>query len=111
LVALLVVALIGLVMFFGLQGYRAWELLRRPTVVRVADTSGIRPWMTVRFIARAHRVPVADLATQLGGPADGSLTLRALAASQGVPEPELENKVRQAVAQLQATTSTPGPGT
>lgn len=108
-----VVVLLGLVLVAvaavcAMQAYQAWQMLHRPPAVRAEDTSRIRAWMSVRLIATAHQVSAVDLAARLGAPADGNTTLLDLARRQGVPVAEMENRARQAVADLQ--TSSPGPG-
>jgi hypothetical protein len=101
-VALVLLAL--LVGAGGLLGTRAYQdmlLLRQPAAVRTQDTSRIRGWMTVRFIAEAHHLAVDTLAAQLGAPPGGGVTLDQLAHMRGVsPEQQLAD-ARAAVSQLE----------
>ncbi len=107
-VVLLTLALV-VAAFLGVRAVQAWQELQRPAASQVADTSSIRPWMSVRLIARAHRVPVADLAAQLGAPASGRITLLELARQRAVPVRQVEDETRRAVSELQATQPTTGP--
>jgi hypothetical protein len=107
-VAVLVFVLFALAAFFGVRAYQAWQILQRPPVVGVSDAGPIRPRMSVRFIARSHEVPLAELASRLGAPADGNITLLDLANRQGVPVLQIEDRARQALTDLQASSSTPG---
>jgi hypothetical protein len=107
-IALLALVLVALMVFFGVRAYTAWQILQAPPAVGAADTGSIRPRMSVRFIARSHLVPLADLAARLGAPADGNITLLDLASRQGLAVLQVEDRARQAIADLQA--SSPGPG-
>jgi hypothetical protein len=82
------------------RAYEDWQSLQRPIVVRVQDTTRIRGWMTVRFIANAHGVPVDALAARLGAPPRGNITLNELARARGVSPREEEDAARAAVAEL-----------
>jgi hypothetical protein len=96
----LVVLLAGAGGVLGARAYQDMLLLRRPASVRVEDTSRVRGWMTVRFVAQAHRVPVSALAAQLGAPADGDVTLDELARTRGVTPQEEVAAAREALARL-----------
>jgi hypothetical protein len=111
LVPMLAALLLGLCVLLGVRAYQDWQRLHAPQATRVADTTRIRGWMTVRYIADAHRVPVAVLADRLGAPSDGRTTLIELARRRGVPPNEEVDLARQAVAELvQATPTAPGAG-
>ncbi|HEY2593841.1 MAG TPA: hypothetical protein VGK33_08065 [Chloroflexota bacterium] len=88
----------------GLLGARAYQdvlVLRQPAAVRTQDTSRIRGWMTVRFIAEEHRLAVDTLAAELGAPPGGDVTLDQLAHMRGVsPEQQLAD-ARATVSRLQ----------
>ena len=96
----LAVLAVGLGIVLVLHAYEDWQSLRRPATVRMQDTSPIRGWMTVRFIANAHRVPVPALAARLDAPPDGQITLDELARERGVPPALEQEQARQAVAEL-----------
>jgi hypothetical protein len=87
----------------GVLGARAYQdmlLLRRPATVRTQDTTRIRGWMTVRFVADAHGVPVESLAAQLGAPVGGGVTLDELARTRGVSSAQEVAAARDAITQL-----------
>jgi hypothetical protein len=93
----------------GLRAYQDWQNLQQPLPTRLGDTSRIQPWMTVRFIANSHRAQVSALATQLGAPVGGNVTLTQLARMRGVPVPQVVEDARQAVATLRSATPAAGP--
>jgi hypothetical protein len=91
------------------RAYEDWRSLQRPPAVRLEDTSRIRPWMTVRFIARSFRVPLPELAAQLGAPPEGNVTLAQLARERRVPPSQEVDTARRAVDDLRAATPAPLP--
>jgi hypothetical protein len=100
-IAGLLVVLVLVTGALGVRAYEDWQMLQRPPLARLQDTSRIRGWMTVRFIANSHRVPVQALAQRLDAP-NGNVTLNQLAQARGMPPPEEESEARQAVAELRA---------
>ncbi len=114
LVVVLIIAGVGLTLYYGGRFLSSIEQLRhvglRPGQT---DTSLIREWMTVPYIARAYRVPENDLWQGLGIPEQGNRhkNLRALdreyaSGKQGV----VIDKVRAIIQDYQSSHSpTPSP--
>ena len=70
--ALLLVGL-GLVGFFGVRAYRAYERFLDPSQASsLDDVADIRGWMTLPYIARAYAVPEDTLFETLVIPQDGN---------------------------------------
>jgi hypothetical protein len=107
---LLAIVLLAVCAVLGVRAYQDWQRLQAPSTTRAEDTTRIRPWMTVRYIANAHHVPVATLADRLGAPPDGRATLIDLARQHGVPQAEEVDQARQAVGDLVRATPTAGVG-
>jgi hypothetical protein len=64
---------------------------------------GLRPWMTVGYIARAHGLDPREIDTVAGlpQPVDGRpFTLAEIAADRGLPVEEVIEQVHQAIRQL-----------
>lgn len=93
----------------AVHAYQDWQNLGRPTAESLGDTSRIQPWMTVRFVAMSHHVPITALAMQLGAPPGGNISLATLARVRNVPVSEELAIARDSVAQLRASSGTPGP--
>lgn len=91
------------------RAYEDWQSLQRPPAIRLQDTSRIQPWMTVRFIAISHRVPIGSLAAQLDAPPAGDVTLIQLARARGVPVAQEVDAARRSVADIRAETTVPTP--
>jgi membrane protein DedA with SNARE-associated domain len=66
---------------FGLRSYGSWLILRSAIEIGAPEVSSIRPWMTLRYVARTYHVPETALAAELGLAADTDLDtdLRSLA--------------------------------
>jgi hypothetical protein len=92
-------------LLFGVRTYRAWQLFASAQEVDAADTAGIRPWMTIAYIAATYRVPEAALAARLDAPPEssGRTTLRELASQRGQQPFEQARSAQQAIADLRRT--------
>jgi hypothetical protein len=55
---------------FALRTYRSFQLLQSAYGLGAPQSSSIRPWMTLRYVAIRYRVPETDLTTSLGLPSD-----------------------------------------
>jgi membrane protein DedA with SNARE-associated domain len=66
---------------FGLRSYGSFLILRSAIEIGAPEVSSIRPWMSLRYVARTYHVPETALAAQLELPADTDLDadLRSLA--------------------------------
>jgi len=89
-------------LWFGRHAYGSFVLLRSAYEAGAPDTSSIRPWMTLTYIADAYHVAAAPLVAELGLPAttDPSTNLRAAARVAGISPLAYVEKVQQAVAAL-----------
>lgn len=101
LVALLVAAAI-LTVIFGLRAYHSLELLRSAHAVGVPDASSVRPWMTLRYVAATYHAPETALIERLGLPAetDPDISLKSLAAQEGLSPLPYVQRVQQAIADV-----------
>jgi len=95
--ALVLVALATILL--GVRSYRTFVLLRSAYEVGLADVSTIRPWMTLRYVAGAYRVPERELTERLGAAAAAApdATLRSLAGREGVSLLDYVQRVQRAV--------------
>jgi membrane-associated protein len=109
LITLFVIAALGAVMF-GLRTYRLLFLLRSAYELGAPDVGGLRPWMTLDYVARTYRVPETALAEHLRLPSDvsPSTTLKSLAEKQGLPRLEYVKRVQEAIFKLRAISPFPG---
>ncbi len=85
---------LGIVIYFS---YRAARMLPR-----LRGSEEIRPWMTLPYIAHAHRVPVTALYQALGIPfqAYDRRPISQIARSQGVPVQTIITRLQAAIQQL-----------
>lgn len=110
LAVVLLAALVG-VGVFGVRAYRSYTLLRSAHELGAGDLGSIRPWMTVRYIARRYHVPEPALLAQLGLPPATApdTTLRALAQQQGRPTLDYVKDVQRAVDTVRRAAAPPAP--
>jgi membrane protein DedA with SNARE-associated domain len=110
LIVVLVMATLA-TLLFGVRTYRAWQLFASAQAVDAADTAGIRPWMTIAYIAATYHVPEASLAARLGSSPEssGRTTLRELASQRGQQPLEVARSAQQAIADLRRTGPAPAP--
>ncbi|MCO5100833.1 MAG: DedA family protein [Burkholderiaceae bacterium] len=99
LVALVLLAVVVTVVL-GMRVWGTFTLLRSAYEAGAAQTSSVRPWMTLRYVAAAYRAPAAALREQLGlaPDTDPDTTLFVLATRAGVSPPEYVRRVQLAIA-------------
>ena len=109
LAALLVVAACLLVVV-GVRAVRAYQGLRNEQRVRAGELVGVRPWMTIPYIASVYEIPEDDLFRTLGLPQSEErrhLPLQALARREGR---DLNADIAALNAAIDARRRTPGGG-
>jgi membrane protein DedA with SNARE-associated domain len=96
--------------WFGLRTYRSYLLLRSAYEVGMPQSSSVRAWMTVRYVAATYRVPEALLLTRLGLSADVSpdATLKFLAEQRGLSPFHYVQRVQQIIADAAPMNSAEG---
>jgi membrane protein DedA with SNARE-associated domain len=89
-------------LLFGLRTTRSLQLLRSAYETGAPETSSIRPWMTLRYVATRYRVPEDGLAARLGlaPETDVETSLRALAERSGLAPIDYVPRVQQAIADV-----------
>ncbi len=100
---LLVVFVVLATVATAVLGMRTWgtfTLLRSAYEAGVPQTSSVRPWMTLRYVATTYRAPEAALREQLQVPTDTDpdRTLLSLAKRTGVSPPDYVRRVQLAIA-------------
>lgn len=100
--ALALVALVALAGVFAVNAYQSWQALQATRAGTLRDVGTIRPWMSVRYIARTYGVPEAALESRLGVPTRPRTTLLELARERHVSPREVVADTRQAVIELRA---------
>ena len=97
---LLFVLMILPTLWFGLRTYRSFLLLRSAYEAGAPMTSGIRGWMTLKYVAATYHIPEAALNERLGlAPAtDVDASLKSLAERAGVSPPQYVERVQRAIA-------------
>ena len=101
LAGVLLVALAASV-FYGLRTYRTFLLLESAQSLAAPETSTIRGWMTLDYLATTYRVDPAALRQALGIAAEtgGTVTIREVAAGREVPVLDMVTDVQRVVAAL-----------
>jgi membrane protein DedA with SNARE-associated domain len=104
----LLVLLIGSLLsssIFGMRAYRTLLLLQSARELGVVETSAIRAWMTLRYVADSHNVDIEALTgrLQLQTSVDPNSTLRALAERDGQTPFAYVRNVQEAIAQIVAS--------
>jgi len=94
---------------FGLRTYGSFVLLSSAYQVGAPDVSGVRPWMTVGYVARSYRVPELALLQRLGLPSnvDPSTTLKSIARSRGLSPFRYVQEAQEAVSDLRRLSPVP----
>lgn len=89
----------ALLLVLGMTAYYTVRIVRFTVFSRQHQEAPIRGWMSVRYVARTHHVPVEVLNTAIGLPADSieSTPLRAIARSQNRSFEELQIELTDAV--------------
>lgn len=87
---------------FGLRTTRSFQLLRSAYEAGAPETSSIRPWMTLRYVATRYRVPEDGLIARLGlaPETDAELSLRSLAERDALSPIDYVRRIQQAVADV-----------
>jgi hypothetical protein len=109
----LVIAGRGMVGFFGLRAYRAYDRFQHDASAGgVTDVEAIRGWMTLPYIARAYGVPEDSLFDALAIPKAGNarLSVKQLVATYG-RDPQATRQAIQQVLLREQGVPTPGGGT
>jgi len=104
LLALLLFAAVG-TGIFALRVYGSLQLLRSAYAVGAPAVRGIRPWMTLHYVAGAYRAPETALVEHLGLPRETPLdtSLRDLAEPAGLSRLSYVQRVQRAVAEVAPT--------
>lgn len=89
----------ALLLVLGMTAYYTVRIVRFTVFSRQHQEAPIRGWMSVRYVARTHHVPVEVLNTAIGLPADSieRTPLRAIARSQNRSFEELQIELTDAV--------------
>jgi len=103
-------------LWFALRSYGSFKLLRSAYEAGAPQTSSIRPWMTLAYVAAAYRIDASALIDGLGLPSntDPNANLRSGAKQAGLSPFQYVERVQRAVAALagngaaNATTETSG---
>ena len=97
-------------LWLALRTYGSFQLLRSAYEAGAPETSSIRAWMTLKFVADTYRIPAAALADRLGLPpeTDPDSTLKSIATQAGVSPYQYVQRVQHAVAELGAHNGTAG---
>ena len=99
--------------FFGFRTYGTYRLLQSATQSGVPSTSGIRPWMTIGYVAETYGVAFITLAgrLQLSPDTDPKSTLKELADRTSLPRIDFTQRVQRALADtapIQKSSASPG---
>lgn len=86
--------------FFGFRTYGTYRLLQSATQSGAPSTSGIRPWMTIGYVAETYGIAFITLAgrLQLSPDTDPKSTLKELGDRTSLPRIEYTQRVQRAVA-------------
>jgi hypothetical protein len=110
----LVIAGLGMVGFFGLRAYRAYDRFQHdaPAGNNMTDVEAIRGWMTLSYIARAYSVPEDALFEALTIPKAGNerLSVKQLVVKYD-RDPQATRQAIQQVLMREQGVPTPGVGT
>jgi membrane protein DedA with SNARE-associated domain len=105
-------AALALTALFGLRSFRTLLLLQSAQQTGLAETSALRGWMTLRYVADTYRIDDDALieALRLPPDLDRRTTLRSLAEQRGVAPFDYVRSVQAAVAAVAARRPTPDTG-
>jgi membrane protein DedA with SNARE-associated domain len=97
-------------LWFALRSYGSFVLLQSAYEAGAPDTSGIRPWMTLTYVADTYHVPASALIAGLGLPpaTDPNTNLRSAAGLAGVSPFAYVENVQRAVAALGSNNTSAG---
>ena len=93
----------GLAVALAAAGLMTLHTVRHAIRTRRA-TEALRPWMSIPYIARSHRVPIGDLYQAAGLPPDrrDHRPIGRIARQQGRPVRELISRLESAIADARA---------
>lgn len=85
---------------FTMRSYTAFSMLRSAQAVGAAETSSIRPWMTLAFVAAHYGIDEEALRQrlQIAAETEATATLRELADNKGLPPFRYVGEVQAAIA-------------
>jgi membrane protein DedA with SNARE-associated domain len=97
-------------LWFALRSHGSFVLLRSAYEAGAPDTSSIRPWMTLTYVADAYHVPASALIAGLGLPSatNPNTNLRAAAGLAGVSPFAYVETVQRAIAALGSNNTSAG---
>ncbi|NVO15925.1 MAG: DedA family protein [Rhodoplanes sp.] len=97
---MLILALVATALF-GYRTYRSFQLLRSAYDVGAPRTSGIRGWMTLKYVSTAYRVSEASLGKglQLPPDVDTGRSLKSLAEEARISPPQYVQRVQRVIAE------------
>lgn len=95
--AIMVVVALAAGTFFGFRTYRTYVLLQSATQTGVSSTSGIRPWMTLGYVAETYGIAYITLAgrLQLSPDTDPKRTLKDLGDDKSLTRIEFAQRVQR----------------
>ena len=98
----LVLAALTFTQFYGVRAYRALVLLQTAQTTGVLETSALRGWMTLDYLAATYAVDAVALRRDLevGAESSGALTLREVAALKAVDTFEIVRQVQASIVKL-----------
>lgn len=65
-IGILLVLAACLLALVGLRSVRSYQEMRNEQRLRAGEAIGVRPWMTLPYIARVYNIPEADVFATLG---------------------------------------------
>src|SRR5436305_1042260 len=88
--------------WFSLRTYHSFVLLRSAYHVGMPQSSSVRGWMTIRYVAEIYRVPEIHLIARLGLPLEISpdISLRSLAERERTSPFQYVQRVQQSIAEI-----------
>jgi membrane protein DedA with SNARE-associated domain len=102
LLAVVIVASLVVTVLYGLRSYRTFVLLESAQMIDAPETSSVRGWMTLDYLANAYAIDLARLKDVLGVPEGtaGGTTIRTLAQQRGLSVFDMVAEVQKAIASL-----------
>jgi membrane protein DedA with SNARE-associated domain len=99
--------------WFGMRTYSSFVLLRSAYQVGMPQSSSVRGWMTIRYVATIYRVPESILIAHLGLPPDISsdTSLKSLAEREHISPFKYVQRVQQSLAEIASIAPSSDEGT
>ena len=99
--------------WFGMRTYNSFVLLRSAYHVGMPQSSSVRGWMTIRYVATIYRVPESVLIAHLGLPPDISsdTSLKSLAEREHISAFKYVQRVQQSLAEIASIAPSSDEGT